>query len=457
MKGLNLLWLVGLILICLFSNCATTPPSPIEKQVHSPNKISTPDLTVSSNGLIEIQDIAESGKSSSRMENLERKEKQTPEVVAGADHINLEKNLKEDAVTLPVAQRGEADNDANESSPLLLKEETLSSAEQLDQVKEKNTVEDWQDTNAGITENDGNISKNLDVKPDITDLVIGEPLPIKTKKDSVEINSSEENGSKEEFVRVVNSDSNESKLESYFDPKRSLQYKNIDVSAAPLKESNTTSLRREKLSILPLQTGSIGKPDPTNQTKIGLKVDLVSESKKVPFSKKNLDFSLPAQSGSFDQKKLDQQQRVNFDSVQPSLLNEEQGTGQISIGFQEQKDTQEFELDSAKLKVGLREQIVNPILRNQTTNGGGIIEPDNSSRKYGHIRSFLGRHKGIKEPREKSVLSQFDRSQNYWKRESNETSQKGYASPNDSIGNRYQKTKEWIKNRGRGKTELPTE
>ena len=85
---MNFSWLAVLILICLFSNCATTPPSPIEKQVHSPNQKSIQESTVSSKELIKNQNVMESGKSISGSENMEGTEKQVREVLTDRDNID---------------------------------------------------------------------------------------------------------------------------------------------------------------------------------------------------------------------------------------------------------------------------------------------------------------------------------------------------------------------------------
>ena len=112
---MNFSWLAGLILICLFSNCATTPPSPIEKQVHSPNQKSIQESTVSSKELIKNQDVLEPGKSISGLENKEGTEKQVREVVTDHDNIDLKKDFEEGTANAPVDQRGEMENDKNES------------------------------------------------------------------------------------------------------------------------------------------------------------------------------------------------------------------------------------------------------------------------------------------------------------------------------------------------------
>ena len=178
---MNFSWLAGLILICLFSNCATTPPSPIEKQVHSPNQKSTQDSTVSSSELINNQDVVEPGQSSSGLENMEGAEKQVREVVTGIDNVDPEEGFDEGTAISPVDQRGEMENDKNESAPLLLANETTSSAEQLKQSIKENAVENWQEANTGGKEMDENIGEDLDTKPDITDLVISANPPLNAK------------------------------------------------------------------------------------------------------------------------------------------------------------------------------------------------------------------------------------------------------------------------------------
>lgn len=451
---MNFSWLVGLILICLCSNCATTPPSPIEKKVHSPNKKRTQDSTVSSKELVKNQGFVEEGNSSSGLGNKGEIEKQAREVVTDTDNIDLE-DLMEGTVIVPMDQRDEMENDENESTPLLLTNENPSSVDQLKQGIKKNTVENWQESNMRRKEMDGNISnEDIDTKPEITDLVISARPPLGPKHDSIEIISREGNDSNEEFSRVVRSDNNASKLESYFDPQRSLQLKNIDVSTAPIKESNTTTVRTKKLSISPLETGSIEKPDPTNRSEIGLQVDLDSDSDNIPLSQKNVEFSLPAEFDSIDKNELNNNKKINFDSVQSTQLREDVVRGNIRVGFQGENGRQEFELESTKLQVGLKEQTVSPIRRTQTTNDREIIEPNHSSRKYGHIRTFLDRTKKTQELREGGIHSQFDRAQNYWNRESNKTSPGGVNRGNDLLGNRYEKTQEWLKNRGRSQSEL---
>jgi hypothetical protein len=450
---MNFSWLAGLILICLFSNCATTPPSPIEKQVHSPNQKRIQDSTVSSKELIKNQNVMESGKSISGSEKLEGTEKQVREVLTGIDNIDLEEDFEEGIANAPVDQRGEMENDENESTPLLLTKKTTSSAEQLKQSIKKDAVENWQEANTGGKEIDGNISKDLDTKPNITDLIITANPPLDEKEDSIEINSREGNDSNEEFSRVVRNENNASKLESYFDPQRSLQLKKINLNPGQQKESNKNTIRTKKLSISPLETVRVKEPDPVSRNEIGLKLDLDSGSDDIPISKKNVNFSLPAEFDSVDKNELNNRQKVNFDSVQPSLLNEEAVRGNSRVGFQGQKDRQEFEWESAKLQVGLREQTESPILRNHTTNDREIIEPNYSPRKYGHIRTFLDRTKKTQEPRAGGDHFQFDRTQNYLNREGNTTSPGRVNRRNDLLGNRYEKTQEWIKNRGRSQSE----
>ena len=451
---MNFSWLAGLILICLFSNCATTPPSPIEKQVHSPNQKSTQDSTVSSSELINNQDVVEPGQSSSGLENMEGAEKQVREVVTGLDNIDLEEGFDEGTAISPVDQRGEMENDKNESAPLLLANETTSSAEQLKQSIKENAVENWQEANTGGKEMDENIGEDLDTKPDITDLVISANPPLNAKEDSIEIKLGEGNDSNEEFSRVVRTEDNASKLESYFDPQRSLQLKKINLNPGQEKESNTNTARTNKLSISPLETGSVKEPDLVSRTGISLKLDLDSGSDDIPISKKNINLSLPAEFDSVDKNELNNKQKVTFDSVQSSILNEEAVQGNSRVGFQEQKVRQELEWESTKLQVGLREQTESPILRKQTTNDREITEPNYSPRKYGHIRTFLDRTKKTQELRAGGDHSQFDRTQNYLNRESNTTSPGGVNRRNDLLGNRYEKTQEWIKNRGRSQTEL---
>ena len=450
---MNFSWLVGLILICLFSNCATTPPSPIEKEVHSPNKKRTQDSTVSSKELMKNQGVVEVGNSSSGLGHKGGIEKQAREVVTDTDKIDLE-DLKEGTVTEPVDQRDEMENDDNESTPLLLTNENPSSVDQLKQDIKKNTVENLQESNARRKDMDGNISEDLDTKPDITDLVISSPLPIEAKEDSIEIISREGNDSNEEFSRMVRSDNNASQLESYFDPQRSLQLKNIDGGTTQKKDLNTNTLRTKKLSISPLEKGSIEKPDPVNRTEIGLQVDLDFGSDNIPLSNKNVEFSLPAEFDSVDKNELNNNKKVNSDSVQSTLPSEDAVRGNTRVGFQGEKDRQELELDSTKLQVRLKEQTVSPIRRTQNKNDREIIEPNHASRKYGHIRTFLDRTKKPQEPRGGGVYSQFDRAQNYWNRESNKTSPGGGSRGNDQLGNRYEKTQEWLKNRGRSQSEL---
>ena len=252
----------------------------------------------------------------------------------------------------------------------------------------------------------------------------------------------------------MRNENNASKLGSYFDPQRSLQLKKINLNPGQKKESNTNTIRTKKLSISPLETGSFKEPDPASLNEIGLKVDLDSSSDDIPISKKNVNFSLPAEFDSVDKNELNNNQMVNFDSVQPSLLNEDAVLGNSRVGFQGQKDRQEFELESTKFQVGLREQTENPILRNQTTNDRGMTEPNYSPRKYGHIRTFLDRTKKTQEPRAGGIHSQLERTQNYLNRESNTTNPGGVNRGNDLLGNRYEKTQEWIKNRGRSQSEL---
>lgn len=453
---MNFSWLVGLILICLFSNCATTPPSPIEKEVHFPDKKSTQDSTVSSKELIKNQSIVEAGNSNSRMGNVKEIEKQAPEVVTDTDNIDLE-DLKEGTVIVPVDQQDEMENDDNESTPLLLTNESPFSVDQLKEGIKKNTVRNLQESNGRRKEMDGNISEDLDTKPDITDLVISVRPPLDPKKDSIKIISREGNDSNEEFSRVVISDSNASKLESYFDLQRSLQLKNIDDGTTQKKDLKTNTLRTKKLSISPLETGSIEKPDPTNRTEIGLQADLDSGSDNIPLSNKNVEFSLPAEFDSIDKNELNNKKKINFDSIQSTLLSEDAVQGNTRVGFQGQKGRQELKLESTKLQVGLKEQTESPIRRNQTKNNREIIEPNHSSRKYGHIRTFLDRTKETQGPREGGVYSQFGRAQNYWNRESNKTSPGGGNRGNDLRENRYEKTQEWLKNRGRSQTELTLE
>ena len=451
---MNFSWLAALILICLFSNCATTPPSPIEKQVHSPNQKSIQESTVSSKELIKNQDVMESVKSISGLENMEGAEKQVSEVLTDPDNIDLEEDFEAGTGNAPVDQQGEMDDDKNESTPLLVTHKTTSSVEQLKQSIKKNADENWQESNAGRKEMDGNISDDLDTKPDITDLVITAKPQLDEKEDSIEINSREGNGSNDEFSRVVRNENNASKLGSYFDPQRSLQLKKINFNPGQEKESNTNTIRTNKLSISTLEPGSFKEPNPVILNKIGLKVDLDSSSDDIPISKKNVNFSLPAEFDSVDQSELNNKQMVNFDFVQPSLLNEESVRGNSRVGFQGQKDRQDLELESTKFQVGLREQTENPILRNQTTNDRRMIEPNYSPKTYGHLRTFLDRTKKTQEPRAGGVHSQFERTQNYLNRESNTTSKGGVNRRNDLLGKRYEKTQEWIKNRGRSQTEL---
>ena len=170
--------------------------------------------------------------------------------------------------------------------------------------------------------------------------------------------------------------------------------------------------------------------------------------------KKNLDISLPVESDSVDKNEFNNKQKISFDSVQSKQVNEEAVKGNTKIGFQAQNEHKDFILQSTKLQVGLKDETLNPILRNQTINDREIIEPDNSPRKYGYIRTFLDRTKRIQEPREGGIHSQFDRAQKYLKRESNETISRGINNGNDLRGNRYEKTKEWLKNRGRSQSEL---
>jgi hypothetical protein len=451
---MNFSRLFGLILICLFSNCATTPPSPIEKQVHSPNQKTIQESTVSSKELVKNQDVLEPGKSISGLENMEGKEKQLTEVVTDHDNIDPKKDFEEETANAPVDQRGEMENDENESTPLLVTQETASSVEKLKQSIKKNSVENWQESNAGRKEMDGNISDDLDTKPDITDLVITANPPLDQKEDSVVLNTRVGNDSNNEFSLVVRNENNTSKLESYFDPQRSLQLKKINVNPGQEKESNTITIRTNKLSISPLGTGSDEEPVPVSPNKIGLKVDLDSSSDDIPISKKNVNFSLPAEFDSVDNNELNNNQKVNLDSVQLSLLNEDAVLGNSRVGFQGQKDRQEFELESTKFQVGLREQTENPILRNQTTNDRRMIEPNYSPKTYGHLRTFLDRTKKTQEPRAGGVHSQLERTQNYLNRESNTTKPGGGNRGNDLLGNRYEKTQEWIKNRGRSQSEL---
>ena len=253
---------------------------------------------------------------------------------------------------------------------------------------------------------------------------------------------------------MVRTEDNASKLESYFDPQRSLQLKKINLNPGQEKESNTNTARTNKLSISPLETGSVKEPDPVSQTGISLKLDLDSGSDDIPISKKNINLSLPAEFDSVDKNELNNKQKITFDSVQSSILNEEAVQGNSRVGFQEQKVRQELEWESTKLQVGLREQTESPILRKQTTNDREIIEPNYSPRKYGHIRTFLDRTKKTQELRAEGDHSQFDRTQNYLNRESNTTSPGGVNRRNDLLGNRYEKTQEWIKNRGRSQSEL---
>ena len=451
---MNFSWLAGLILICFFSNCATTPPSPIEKQVHSPNQKRIQDSTVSSTELIQKKDVVEPVKSSSGLGNMKGTEKQAREVVTGIDNIDLEEDFEEGIANAPVDQRGEMENDENESAPLLLTKKTTYSAEQSKQSIKKNAVENWQEANTGGKEIDGNISEDLDTKPNITDLIITANPPLDGKEDSIEINSRERNDSNEEFSRVVRNENNASKLESYFDPQRSLPLKKINLNPVQQKESNTNTIRTKKLSISSLETGSVQEPEPVSRTEIGLKLDLDSGSDDIPISKKNINLSLPAEFDSVDKNEFNNKQKVNFDSVQSSILNEEAVRGNNRVGFKGQKDRQDLEWESTKFQVGLREQTESPILRNQTTNDREIIEPHYSPRKYGHIRTFLDRTKKTQESRAGGVRSQFDRTQNYLNRESNTTSPGGVNRGNDLLGNRYEKTQEWIKNRGRSQTDL---
>ena len=146
---MNFSWLAGLILICLFSNCATTPPSPIEKQVHSPNQKSIQESTVSSKELIKNQDVMESGKSISGSENMEGTEKQVREVLTDRDNIDPEEDFEGGTANALVDQRGEMEDDKNESTPLSVTHETISLAEQLKQSINKNAVENWQESNGG--------------------------------------------------------------------------------------------------------------------------------------------------------------------------------------------------------------------------------------------------------------------------------------------------------------------
>ena len=203
-----------------------------------------------------------------------------------------------------------------------------------------------------------------------------------------------------------------------------------------------------------METGSFKEPDPVSRTGISLKLDLDSGSDDIPISKKNINLSLPAEFDSVDKNELNNKQKVTFDSLQSSILNEEAVRGNSRVGFKEQKVRQEFEWESTKLQVGLREQTESPILRNQTTNDRGMTEPNYSPRKYGHIRTFLDRTKKTQELRAGGDHSQFGRTQNYLNRESNTTSPGGVNRGNDLLGNRYERTQEWIKNRGRSQSEL---
>ena len=76
----------------------------------------------------------ESGKSISGSENMEGTEKQVREVLTDRDNIDPEEGFEGGTANAPVDQRGEMEDDKNESTPLSVTHETTSSAEQLKPV-----------------------------------------------------------------------------------------------------------------------------------------------------------------------------------------------------------------------------------------------------------------------------------------------------------------------------------
>ena len=156
----------------------------------------------------------------------------------------------------------------------------------------------------------------------------------------------------------------------------------------------------------------------------------------------------PSQSGLKPMSEM--QNNVNIQSDQFEVLEDEIGTKTPRVGIKSRRLNPSYETTQTLSKLSFKDNTdLIPLRNDKSTNPNGYQKNEKTSQNYGRIRSFLNRNESAKGIEIKKETQEFNRAKRYLNAERKSINPKVILEGQKLKGNRYQKTLEWIKNRGR--------
>ena len=144
------------------------------------------------------------------------------------------------------------------------------------------------------------------------------------------------------------------------------------------------------------------------------------------------------------------QNNVNIQSDQLGVLSDEIGTKAPRVGIKSRRLNPSYENTKTLSKLSFKDTTdLIPRRNDKSTNPNGYLKNEKPSLSYGRIRSFLNRNERGKGIEIKNETQEFNRAKRYLTAERKSINPKVILEGQKLKGNRYQKTLEWIKNRGR--------
>ena len=144
------------------------------------------------------------------------------------------------------------------------------------------------------------------------------------------------------------------------------------------------------------------------------------------------------------------QNNVNIQSDQLGVLSDEIGTKAPRVGIKSRRLNPSYENTKTLSKLSFKDTTdLIPRRNDKSTNPNGYLKNEKPSLSYGRIRSFLNRNERGNGIEIKNETQEFNRAKRYLTAERKSINPKVILEGQKLKGNRYQKTLEWIKNRGR--------
>ena len=463
MKREILSWLICFILFFLFSNCSTTPST---------------QKTNSSNSTTGAKAVSGSSDSNELKESLGFKSSTVNTVTRGVkdstESINPSKgeNKKEDVNKVGRINRTENLIQENVAGlPVNLVEIEDNSSLLGGNESHSNTVHNIVSENreAKLTEQGENEPPDTDKELTESELrEIGEVKQSLNQKNSTEptqsigginsrLESSIPNESKD--VRAVKK-GQDSDLESYFSIKNTDEL-NGQIKTIQMRPGGKKILVKEEQQEIGFTQSDLNPKD--LDVSVSKLEDQVRTNKNViqgvDFSAAHLPESSVVLSSQSELVPLNEaNNKIGFKSDPLAILGDEVEGKVRLIGMKDHSQNLNIPTDQPFPKVRFKDKVdIIPESNNKFTPAHDLKKYGNTTNGYGNIRSFLNRNEGTKNDKNEKGFQEFTRAKSYLDTERKSINSEISSEGLGLKGRPYEKTLEWINNRGRSFREATVE